>query len=92
MRNAFIRDPATLTCSLVPLSPSPRPTELSATLILSWQPLEMELPLSSPARCELLSVLHFLCAKNTVLVDIHSQLCEAYRKKCMSVQHVHKWY
>jgi transposase len=24
-------------------------------------------------------------------VDIHSQLCEVYGEKCMSVQHVRKW-
>lgn len=51
----------------------------------------MELPLTSPARRELRSVIRFLCAKNTAPVDIHSKLCEVYREKCASVQHVRKW-
>jgi transposase len=36
-------------------------------------------------------VIRILCANKTVPVDIHSQLCEAYEEKCMSVQHVRKW-
>jgi transposase len=36
-------------------------------------------------------VIHFLFAKNTAPVDIHSQLCEVYGEKCMSIQHVRKW-
>ena len=51
----------------------------------------MDLPLPSPAKCELHSVIRFLSAKNTTPVDIHSQLCEVYGDKCMTIKHVRKW-
>ncbi|CAN8026656.1 unnamed protein product, partial [Ixodes persulcatus] len=51
----------------------------------------MELPLDSPARCELRSVIRFLCAKSAAPVGILSQLCEVYGEKCISIQHVRKW-
>ncbi|XP_042905906.1 protein GVQW3-like [Parasteatoda tepidariorum] len=51
----------------------------------------MELPFVSHARCELRSVIRFLCTKNVPPMVIHSQLCEVYGEKCMSVQHVRKW-
>lgn len=51
----------------------------------------MDLPLASSASCELRSVIRFLSAKNIAPVEIHSQLCEIYGDKCMSVQHVRKW-
>ncbi|PSN52119.1 hypothetical protein C0J52_04312 [Blattella germanica] len=51
----------------------------------------MEHPLASSTRCELLSVIRFLCAKNTAQVDIHSQLCEVFGDNCLSIQHVRQW-
>jgi hypothetical protein len=66
-----MRDPATLACSLVPPLPVLTPASCLRRSVLAWQPLEMELPLASPVRCELRSVIRFLCAKNTVPVDIH---------------------
>ncbi|XP_033230210.1 protein GVQW3-like [Belonocnema kinseyi] len=51
----------------------------------------MDLPLASSARCELRSVIRFLSAKNIAPVEIHTQLCEIYEDKCMSVQHMRKW-
>lgn len=60
--------------------------------VLTWQSLEMELLLASPARIELRSVIRFLCTKNTTSDDIHPQLYKVYGKKCISIQHVCKWY
>ncbi|UYV74802.1 MRPS12 [Cordylochernes scorpioides] len=51
----------------------------------------MELPLSSPAKCELRSVIRFLNAKNNSLVEIHRQLVEVYGEKCMDIKNVRKW-
>jgi hypothetical protein len=73
-----MRDPGALACSLVPPLPVPAPASCLRRSVLDWQPLEMELPLASPARCELHFVIRFLCAKNTAPVDIHSQMCEVY--------------
>ena len=50
----------------------------------------MELPLTSPARCELCAVIHFLSAKVTIPIDI-SQLCEVYGPQRMAVKTVQKW-
>ena len=51
----------------------------------------MELRHISPARWKLRSVIRFCVCKSTAQVEIHSQLCEVYGQKCMSVQHVGKW-
>ncbi|UYV66463.1 hypothetical protein LAZ67_4001752 [Cordylochernes scorpioides] len=51
----------------------------------------MELPLSSPAKCELRSVIRFLNAKNNSPVEIHRQLVEVYGEKCMDIKNVRKW-
>lgn len=51
----------------------------------------MEIPLASPARCELRAVIRFLSAKNTTPIDIHRQLCEVYGPQCMDVKNVRKW-
>ncbi|UYV70165.1 hypothetical protein LAZ67_7002045 [Cordylochernes scorpioides] len=51
----------------------------------------MELPLSSPAKCELRSVIRFLNAKNNSPVEIHRQLVEVYGDKCMDIKNVRKW-
>ncbi|KAJ8953308.1 hypothetical protein NQ318_012102 [Aromia moschata] len=51
----------------------------------------MELPLRSPARCELRSVIRFLNAKKVSPIDTHHQLVEVYGEKCMDVKNVRKW-
>ncbi|UYV70362.1 SETMAR [Cordylochernes scorpioides] len=51
----------------------------------------MELPLRSPAKCELRSVIRFLNAKNNSPVEIHRQLVEVYGEKCMDIKNVRKW-
>lgn len=51
----------------------------------------MELPIASPARCEVRSVIRFLCAKGHSATEIHFQLTEVYGETCMSVQMVRKW-
>ncbi|UYV60546.1 ATP6V0B [Cordylochernes scorpioides] len=51
----------------------------------------MELPHSSPAKCELRSVIRFLNAKNNSPVEIHRQLVEVYGEKCMDIKNVRKW-
>lgn len=51
----------------------------------------MELPLSSPARCELRSVIRFLNAKKVSPIDIYRQLVEVYGEKCMDIKNVRKW-
>jgi len=56
-----------------------------------WQPFAMELPLSSPAKCELRSVIRFLNAKKNSPVEIHRQLVEVYGEKCMDIKNVRKW-
>jgi hypothetical protein len=73
-------------------SPSPHPGELSATLSLGLGVVRDGAPtrFSRQVRITLCDSF-FFCAKNTAPVDIHSQLCEVYGEKCMSVQHVGKW-
>ncbi|UYV83274.1 hypothetical protein LAZ67_23000364 [Cordylochernes scorpioides] len=56
-----------------------------------WQPFAMELPPSSPAKCELCSVIRFLNAKINSPVEIHRQLVEVYGEKCMDIKNVRKW-
>ena len=51
----------------------------------------MELPLASPARCELRALNRFLSAKGTTPIDIHRQLCEAYGPQCKDVKNMRKW-
>lgn len=51
----------------------------------------MELPLVSPASCELRSVIRFLAAKKNSAKDIHTQLCEVYGEACMSSGMVRRW-
>ena len=51
----------------------------------------MELPLASPARCELRAVICFSSAKCTTPIDIHRQLCEVYGPQCIDVKNVQKW-
>lgn len=43
----------------------------------------MELPLASPASCELRSVIRFLAAKKKSAKEIHEELCEVYGEECM---------
>ncbi|UYV66454.1 hypothetical protein LAZ67_4001734 [Cordylochernes scorpioides] len=59
--------------------------------VVVWQPFAMELPLSSPAKCELRSVIRFLNAKNNSPVEIHHQLVEVYVEKCMDIKNVRIW-
>ncbi|GFT62413.1 hypothetical protein TNCV_4717771 [Trichonephila clavipes] len=47
-------------------------------LFLAQQPLAMELPLASPASCELRSVIRFLAAKKKSAKEIHEELCQVY--------------
>ncbi|UYV71610.1 Tl [Cordylochernes scorpioides] len=47
--------------------------------------------LSSPAKCELRSVIRFLNEKNNSPVEIHRQLVEVYGEKCMDIKNVRKW-
>ncbi|UYV70458.1 hypothetical protein LAZ67_7003057 [Cordylochernes scorpioides] len=51
----------------------------------------MELPLVSPASCELRSVIRFLAAKKISAKDIHTELCQAYGEGCMSSGMVRRW-
>ncbi|GFU94052.1 hypothetical protein TNCV_2830021, partial [Trichonephila clavipes] len=50
-------------------------------LFLAQQPLAMELPLASPASCELRSVIRFLAAKKKSAKEIHEELCQVYGEK-----------
>ncbi|XP_046392229.1 protein GVQW3-like [Ischnura elegans] len=51
----------------------------------------MELPLASPASCELRSVICFLAAKKKSAKEIHEELCQVYEEECMSSGMVHRW-
>lgn len=55
------------------------------------QPSGIELPIVSPARCELRAVIRFLTAKGGTNVEIHRQLCEVYGPLCMDLKNVRKW-
>jgi hypothetical protein len=44
-----------------------------------------------PAACEMLSVIHFLNARNMKPADIHRQLCEVYEEHAMSDSMVRRW-
>ncbi|GFX77800.1 HTH_48 domain-containing protein [Trichonephila clavipes] len=60
-------------------------------LFLAQQPLAMELPLASPASCELRSVIRFLAAKKKSAKEIHEELCQVYGEECMSSGMVRRW-
>jgi hypothetical protein len=71
-----MRDPGALACSLVPPLPVPAPASCLRRSVLAWQPLEMELPLSSPARSRvwytyLLSLNALMCIKLIIFLGIH---------------------
>ncbi|UYV68362.1 SLC18A1 [Cordylochernes scorpioides] len=61
------------------------------SLVLAEQPLVMDLPLVSPASCELGSVIRFLAAKKNSAKDIHTELCQVYGEGCMSSGMVRRW-
>ncbi|UYV69465.1 hypothetical protein LAZ67_6003692 [Cordylochernes scorpioides] len=61
------------------------------SLVLAEQRLVMELPLVSPASCELRSVIRFLAAKKNSAKDIHTELCQLYGEGCMSSGMVRRW-
>ncbi|UYV75616.1 hypothetical protein LAZ67_13000750 [Cordylochernes scorpioides] len=85
------RNPTTPLPSLVPPLPARTfPVTLGRSVAV-WQPFAMELPISSPAKCELRSVIRFLNAKNNSPVEIHRQLVEVYGEKCMDIKNVRKW-
>ena len=82
----FMRNPATLACSLAPplqISTKPNPWWRS---VLIGQTFIMELPLASPTRCELHAVIRFLSAKDTTPIYIHRQLCEVHESQCKDVK------
>ncbi|UYV69281.1 hypothetical protein LAZ67_6003101 [Cordylochernes scorpioides] len=58
---------------------------------MKYIPLVMELPLMSPASCELWSVIHFLATKKNSAKDIHTELCQVYGEGCMSSGMVRRW-
>ena len=60
-------------------------------LVLTGQPFAMELPLASPARCELHAVINFLSAKGTTPIYIYRQLSKVYGPQCMDVKNMQKW-
>ncbi|UYV69385.1 hypothetical protein LAZ67_6003399 [Cordylochernes scorpioides] len=76
MRVAFRREPTARGRSL--FSPLQFPTKATslASLVLAEQPLVMEIPLVSPASCELRSVIRFLAAMKNSAKDIHIKLCQ----------------
>ncbi|UYV80034.1 TPX1 [Cordylochernes scorpioides] len=78
------------TAALVPPLPSRTFPVILGRSVAVWQPFAMELPLSSPAKCELRSVIRFLNAKNNSPVEIHRQLVEVYGEKCMDIKNVRK--
>ncbi|GFX77677.1 hypothetical protein TNCV_1105941 [Trichonephila clavipes] len=51
----------------------------------------MELPLASPASCELRSVIRFLAAKKKSAKEIHEELCQVCGEECMSSGMVRRW-
>ncbi|UYV66526.1 hypothetical protein LAZ67_4001961 [Cordylochernes scorpioides] len=61
------------------------------SLVLTEQPLVTELPLVSPASCELRSVIRFLAAKKNSAKDIHTELCQVYGEGCMNSGMVRRW-
>ncbi|GFS73022.1 histone-lysine N-methyltransferase SETMAR [Trichonephila clavipes] len=84
-------DQATEAGGLVPpLQSLTKPASLRR-LFLAQQPLAMELPLASPASCELRSVIRFLAAKKKSAKEIHEELCQVYGEECMSSGMVRRW-
>jgi [histone H3]-lysine36 N-dimethyltransferase SETMAR len=86
-----MRDQATETgCLVPPLQSLTKPASLRR-LVLAQQPSAMELPLASPASCELRSVIRFLAAKKKSAKEIHEELCQVYGEECMSSGMVRRW-
>ncbi len=51
----------------------------------------MELPIIYVSTCVPHTVIQFLTAKNTSVVEVHKQLTEVYASDVISVQMVRKW-
>ncbi|GFS98784.1 HTH_48 domain-containing protein [Trichonephila clavipes] len=83
-------DQATEAGGLVPPLQSLTKTASLRRLFLA-KPLAMELPLASPASCELRSVIRFLAAKKKSAKEIHEELCQVYGEECMSSGMVRRW-
>ncbi|UYV82263.1 hypothetical protein LAZ67_21001495 [Cordylochernes scorpioides] len=85
------REPTAQARSL--FSPLQFPTKATSlvSLVLAEQLLVMELPLVSPASCELRSVIRFLAAKKNSAKGIHIELCQVYGEGCMSSGMVRRW-
>ncbi|UYV61372.1 hypothetical protein LAZ67_1004644 [Cordylochernes scorpioides] len=85
------REPTARARSL--FSPLQFPTKATSlvSLVLTEQPLVTELPLVSPASCELRSVIRFLAAKKNSAKDIHTELCQVYGEGCMNSGMVRRW-
>ncbi|XP_054717272.1 protein GVQW3-like [Uloborus diversus] len=77
-------------CLVPPLQSLNKPASLRR-LVLAQQPSAMELPLASPASCELRSVIRFLVAKKKSAKEIHEELCQVYGEECMSSGMVCRW-
>ncbi|UYV70239.1 hypothetical protein LAZ67_7002260 [Cordylochernes scorpioides] len=76
---------------LLATKPTPTFPVILGRSVAVWQPFAMELPLSSPAKCELRLLIRFLNAKNNSPLEIHRQLVEVYGEKCMDIKNVQKW-
>lgn len=86
-----MRDQATEAGCLVPLLQSLTKLASLRRLFLAQQPSAMDLPLASPASCELRSVIRFLAAKKKSAKEIHEELCQVYGEECMSSGMVRRW-
>lgn len=64
---------------------------LFATLTLGLAALTMKGKIDTPAKCELLPVIRFLQFKVSTHIDIHRQLTDVYREKCMVIKNVRQW-
>lgn len=51
----------------------------------------MSAAIENPAKCEVRSVIRFLCAKNHSAAEIHRELCAVYGPNIMSEGVVREW-
>ncbi|KAJ4436716.1 hypothetical protein ANN_16848 [Periplaneta americana] len=84
---------ATLTveCTLKQYASSSSRVKVVSLFLSEPRAVKMCTAITSPARCEVRSVIRFLVAKNCKASEIHRQLCEVYGPDVMSEGGVRQW-
>ncbi|KAJ4432093.1 hypothetical protein ANN_20707 [Periplaneta americana] len=78
-------------CTLKKYASSSGRVKVESLFLSEPQAVKMCAAIASPARCEVLSVIRFIVAKNCKASEIHRQLCEVYGPDVISEGGVRQW-